>query len=203
MRLFLFSLLVTFSMNAQDNQLPYYEIPEAPESFTAGSVTSRMIDGLGFRYYWVTEGLSEKDLAFKPSESGQSSLEVVQHIHALSEMILQAAKEEVSDFTTEEKTYGFDEMRKLTLLNFQEASKLFKALETLENNKVIFKSSRGTREFPFWNLVNGPIADAIWHCGQVVSYRRSSGNPYNSKACLLYTSPSPRDKRQSRMPSSA
>ena len=27
--------------------------------------------------------------------------------------------------------------------------------------------------------------------------------PINSEACLLYTSPSPRDKRQSRMPSSA
>ena len=26
---------------------------------------------------------------------------------------------------------------------------------------------------------------------------------YNKKVCLLYTSPSPRDKRQSRMPSSA
>ena len=28
-------------------------------------------------------------------------------------------------------------------------------------------------------------------------------NPRLSKVCLLYTSPSPRDKRQSRMPSSA
>ena len=28
-------------------------------------------------------------------------------------------------------------------------------------------------------------------------------NPENSNTCLLYTSPSPRDKRQSRMPSSA
>ena len=27
--------------------------------------------------------------------------------------------------------------------------------------------------------------------------------PYSHKLCLLYTSPSPRDKRQSRMPSSA
>ena len=27
--------------------------------------------------------------------------------------------------------------------------------------------------------------------------------PYTSEICLLYTSPSPRDKRQSRMPSSA
>ena len=30
-----------------------------------------------------------------------------------------------------------------------------------------------------------------------------SGNPWQKKDCLLYTSPSPRDKRQSRMPSSA
>ena len=29
------------------------------------------------------------------------------------------------------------------------------------------------------------------------------GRYYNRQACLLYTSPSPRDKRQSRMPSSA
>ena len=29
------------------------------------------------------------------------------------------------------------------------------------------------------------------------------GNIYMGKVCLLYTSPSPRDKRQSRMPSSA
>ena len=28
-------------------------------------------------------------------------------------------------------------------------------------------------------------------------------NEYNNITCLLYTSPSPRDKRQSRMPSSA
>ena len=30
-----------------------------------------------------------------------------------------------------------------------------------------------------------------------------SDNEYNAETCLLYTSPSPRDKRQSRMPSSA
>ena len=36
-----------------------------------------------------------------------------------------------------------------------------------------------------WNQINGPIADALWHCGQVVSFRRASGNPYNSKASLF------------------
>jgi hypothetical protein len=32
-------------------------------------------------------------------------------------------------------------------------------------------------EFPFWNQINGPISDALWHCGQVVMNRRASGNP--------------------------
>ena len=47
-----------------------------------------------------------------------------------------------------------------------------------------------------------------WHVGnpadrrmQAAANRRGINLP--SRACLLYTSPSPRDKRQSRMPSSA
>ena len=40
--------------------------------------------------------------------------------------------------------------------------------------------------FPGYILVNMELSDAAW-----------------SLVCLLYTSPSPRDKRQSRMPSSA
>ena len=51
--------------NAQD-KLPYDKIPDAPESYTAGSVVSRMIDGLGFRYYWATDGLRTEDLQYRP-----------------------------------------------------------------------------------------------------------------------------------------
>ena len=48
--------------------------------------------------------------------------------------------------------------------------------------------------------------------GNVISFKQTSENEYEGKVsgsaekpydCLLYTSPSPRDKRQSRMPSSA
>ena len=51
--------------------------------------------------------------------------------------------------------------------------------------QIIFKKEKGTTELPFWNMINGPIADALWHCGQIVSFRRSSGNPYNSNASVL------------------
>ncbi|HNP07210.1 MAG TPA: hypothetical protein PKN99_06270 [Cyclobacteriaceae bacterium] len=50
---------------------------------------------------------------------------------------------------------------------------------------MVFQSGDKKTEYPFWNLLNGPIADAIWHVGQVVSFRRSSGNPINSKAEVL------------------
>ena len=49
-----------------------------------------------------------------------------------------------------------------------------------------------------------PDEDINW--GEVVSSGVFGAIPFMdipSKACLLYTSPSPRDKRQSRMPSSA
>ena len=37
----------------------------------------------------------------------------------------------------------------------------------------------------------------------IEQYKFSNELDYNSKACLLYTSPSPRDRTRSRMPSSA
>ena len=73
--------------------------------------------------------------------------------------------------------YGKPLELKKTLENLQQAS------ETLKNSKDIgqYKMIFGEKEFPFWNAINGPIADAIWHVGQVVSFRRSSGNPINPK----------------------
>ena len=53
-----------FSLHAQNKTLPYYEIPAYPETFTSGGIAARVVDGLGFRFYWATEGLRESDLLF-------------------------------------------------------------------------------------------------------------------------------------------
>jgi hypothetical protein len=55
----------------------------------------------------------------------------------------------------------------------------------LEELKIVVKRGEETSDFPFWNLINGPIADAIYHCGQIVSYRRSSVNPSNPKVSVF------------------
>ena len=61
------------TIKSQNQDLPYYEIPAYPEVYSQGTVTARMIDGLGFRYYWATEGLREVDLKFKPNDEARTS----------------------------------------------------------------------------------------------------------------------------------
>ncbi len=186
MRLLITLLILPLFMTAQNtSELPYYEIPEAPESYNAGTVAARMVDGLGFRYYHATDGLTEKDLEFKPSEKGRTAFQTIEHIFNLSEMIVNTALQQATDFTTEPEELSFEDMRKQTLLNFKKASDALKDLENLDKNKLTFITGGGTRDYPFWNAINGPISDALWHCGQVVSFRRSSGNPFNSKASVL------------------
>ncbi|WP_299120704.1 hypothetical protein [uncultured Tenacibaculum sp.] len=168
-------LLITKTMNSQE--LPYYEIPQAPKEYTEGTVASRMIDGLGFRYYWATEGLKEKDLQYKPSKEARNMFDTLDHILVLSIMTLSAVEETEMKFP-KEGSLTFAEMRKLTLENFKKSSDILRTSNNL--SKYIMKINRGNgkvQEYPFWNQLNGPIADAIWHVGQVVSFRRTAGNP--------------------------
>lgn len=160
-------------------KLPYYQIPEAAKEFTPGTTASRMIDGLGFRYYWATEGLRAEDLAFKPNEAARTTSETIDHILGLSQVILNATLKVANGAKQPEMTFA--EKRKKTLENLQQASTILRESKDISQYKMIF----GETEFPFWNAINGPIADAIWHTGQVVSFRRSSGNPFPKGVSLL------------------
>ncbi|MEQ8473472.1 MAG: hypothetical protein RIC35_19905 [Marinoscillum sp.] len=180
--LILFLLVSTIATYAQAD-LPYAEIPEYPESYTAESSVARMIDGLGFRYYWATEGLREEDLKFKPSEEARTSRETLEHIHGLTNFFVNTTRGEVQN-SVDATEMSFEELRKATLANIQEASEILKSgTVTLDDLIVRFESSDMT--YPYWNLINGPIADALWHVGQVVSFRRSSGNPFNSNVSVF------------------
>lgn len=180
------NFLVASTAMAQ-TELPYREIPDYPAAFTAGTVAARVVDGLGFRYYWATEGLRPEDLAFQANKDGRTTLETVQHIYELTLSIANSTKNAVNDATIAKPKLTFEELRKATLDNIREASERLKKASDADVSamKVIFKNAQGTREFPFWNELNGPIADALWHTGQVVTYRRGSGNPYNDKASVF------------------
>ena len=172
-------ILICTQMAAQDSSnLPYYQIPDYPETYSAGNVVGRLLDGLGFRYYWATEGLTKTDLEFRPSEEARTSKETLDHIYGLSMTIINSIQS-APNLPREKPDMSFDQMRRLTLENIGKASQLAKggSSSDLENYRAIFNRENSSTEYPFWNMLNGPIADAIYHTGQVVSFRRSSGNP--------------------------
>ncbi len=184
----LFLCLSTIAINAQNrnSELPYYQIPDYPEKYTNMTVAARMVDGLGFRYYWATEGLREEDLAYKPSPEARDTRHTLEHIYGLSRTIINAAKGQANEGPLD-MDISYEEMRKNTLINIKSASDILKSSKKkdMKKMKAIFKRKDRTSEYPFWNMINGPIADAIWHCGQVVSFRRASGNPFNSKVSVF------------------
>ncbi|GAA4278221.1 hypothetical protein JJQ60_16230 [Aquimarina mytili] len=185
--LFFSFTLIGYCQNSDTMKLPYEQIPEAPDDYTSGNVIARFIDGLGYRYYWATEGLTEKDLQFSPSEEARTTLQTIEHVYGLSIGILNAPQNLPNIRTTDTLNLSFDELRKQTLLNLKKASALFsgKSAEEVSKYKVIFQSKEKTREFPYWNMINGQISDAIYHVGQIVSFRRSSGNAMNSKVSVF------------------
>lgn len=175
------------TQESEQMELPYYQIPEYPESFTATTVTARMVDGLGFRYYWATEGLRPEDLEYKPSETGRTCLETLDHIYGLTTTLLNAVKKQPNDRATPRPKLEYPELREATLMNIKMASDILKdsAEGEMEDMDLVFKRGTSSSEFPFWNMLNGPLADAIWHTGQIVVLRRASGNPFDSRASVF------------------
>lgn len=178
MRPFLLILtLFTFtntSAQLTEEQFPYYELPEYPETYTAGTMAARMVDALGFRYYWATEDLKGSDLAYMPSDDVRSTGETVDHILDLSYVILNSTLKQQNGKNDYSEMDLYDK-RKQTLINLKTAADILRVSDDISQFKILF----GEREIPFWNNVNGPISDAIWHCGQIASFRRNSGNPIN------------------------
>ena len=169
------SMSLSFAQQKIDSDLPYYEVPDYPEEFTAGTMAARMIDALGFRFYWASDSLTEKDLNYKPNPESRSAKETIKHIYDLSKIIVNSTLKKDNERIDEALSYT--EMRANTLFNLKTAADILRNSGDISEYKIIF----GEREIPFWNQVNGPIADAIWHCGQLVIFRRTTGNPINPK----------------------
>jgi hypothetical protein len=171
-----------FTMTATGQMLPYAIIPEQPIEYTAATVTARMIDGLGFRFYWATEGLSEQDYKFKPGDDARTIGETISHIYGLTNMIKYASLKKADDREVYAEITIF-EMRNEVLKTLKKSADIFRNANSKEMVEFNIISKRGDKEtvIPFWNAINGPLEDAVWHAGQIVTLRRMAGNPINSK----------------------
>jgi hypothetical protein len=178
MKKIVFIFFFSTSLMAQE-ALPFREIGNAPQDYTAGNLISRMIEGLGFRYYWATDGLAVVDMAYQPSPDARSLYETLEHIYGLCNVISNIALVRPSVRPPEAIPADFESLRKATLEHLQTAQKIFLSLdaEALSKMEIIFERGGEQQHFPLWNLLNGPLSDALYHTGQVVVFRRSAGNP--------------------------
>ncbi|WP_323755813.1 hypothetical protein [Roseivirga sp.] len=182
----LFLLSFVGITNAQD--LPFREMPPFAKAYTSGTLMGRMSDGLGFRFYWATEGLNVDNLNFKAGEESRTIGETVDHIYTLVLMFTNAVMEQPTTFPIETKDLTFIEKRSKVLSFIQTASALLKMSndEDFERYNLVSQFAGGNgQKLPFWNGLNGPLEDALWHIGQVVTLRRMAGNPINPKVDFM------------------
>jgi len=164
--------LFTSSLFSQE-EAPYNfnrfaDISATSSEFTSSNVVARMIEGLGFRYYWASIDLRKEDLAYQPAESGRTTMETLSHIHGLSEFMasfLDLVPTRMNDAD------NYEMLRRATLINLEMAERTLKAMGSDD-----FESYQ-QGQVTFWQFINGPVSDAIWHSGQLVMMRRASGNP--------------------------
>lgn len=163
-------------------QTKFAEIGAYPEKFNVGNVLSRLMDGLGFRYYWATENLNENDLEYSPGNGNRSVYDTLNHLFNMIDFAGSILEDKTHPFPEKEYTLSLHEIRYKTLNRIDKLKKLLQEAEDsdLEKLKVKVKVEENYMEFPIWHLIHGPLVDSFYHLGQVVSFRRANGNPIDS-----------------------
>lgn len=160
----------------------YTSIPEAPETVSAAGAIVRLVDGLGFRYRLATDGLTEHELNFRPTEQSKTLMQLLVHIHAMAKMSNRVFGGEPSEGPASER---FKDVRIDTLIQYHNMSTRLRTLSDEGLQKCAFKHPASETPLPFWYLINGQIADSLTHVGQISSWRRIAGNPQPTGRSVL------------------
>ncbi len=155
----------------------FHRIPPYPDSVSGTTTLVRLLDGLGFRFRWSTEGLSDEDYGFRPAPDCMSIGELVGHVWGLVNLVCLSVGLD-----------GFgrgDEISVIRVSALEMIHALRDALDAMSNEELKGITIDGR---PFWHIINGPISDALTHVGQINSFRRLAGNP-TPKANVFVGSP--------------
>jgi len=141
----------------------YRSLPAFPERYDAGGVLARLCDAIGFRYHWATDRLRAEDWDFRPTDASMSIGELDRHIHALLRRVAAAFALPVGEVESTEPA-----ARRAAFLAL---------LARLRQRLLDMPAEDLPAVGDFWLLINGPLADALSHIGQVAAFRRMAGNP--------------------------
>ena len=165
-----------------NDKLPFYQLDSYPAQVSGPSVVVRLLDALGFRFHWATQGLNEQDYAFSPGQGCQSIGQLIEHIWGLVHWISSTnrGREETRPEAPQEQRAHI-----LHMLH-----QLRKHVSTLDDPALAAVTING---HAFWHLLNGPLADALTHVGQINVLRRLAGNP--TPRASVFTGKPPGDKK--------
>ena len=146
--------------------MDYHRIDEYPERVNAVAVVLRLLDGLGFRFYWATYELDGDDYGFTPAEGGNSIGWMVSHIWGLLNWIYlnitgEQAKRPSSEI--DQRNHVLNLIRMIQ-----------EDINRMSDEQLAEVQIEG---LPFWHIINGPISDALSHIGQINMARRLMGKP--------------------------
>ena len=158
----------------------FHRIPPYPDSISGTTTLVRLLDGLGFRFRWSTEDLSDDDYSFKPAHDCMSIEELVRHVWGLVNWVCLSVGLD-----------GFERGDDISLTRGRILEMIYALREALDSMSDEDLKGLTIDGKPFWHIINGPISDALTHVGQINSFRRQAGNP-TPKANVFTGSP-PRD----------
>jgi hypothetical protein len=107
-----------------------------------------------------------------------SILQLVQHIWGLANWINLSITGEKKERPSE-----FQQLRIATLDLIVSTRRIVAETSADELGRITIEG------LPFWHILNGPLADAITHVGQINSFRRLAGNPTPSANVFTGTPP--------------
>jgi hypothetical protein len=145
----------------------YYRIPDYPTRVSSAAILARLLDGLGFRFYWATDGLRQEDYTFRPAADVKSIEELTMHVWQLMNLISTGA---LKTKQYKKPKNGRDAREKALII----ISDLKKAMLSMSDEELAMLTLLGK---PFWHIINGPVSDALTHTGQINSFRRLNRNP--------------------------
>ena len=152
----------------------FRSLPPGPAAVNGSAVLVRLVEGIGFRFRWATEGLREQDLAFRPTPDSMSIAELGGHVLELVAWVAKAAGA-IPEAPRAPEPPAFPEVRQKVLETLASLRARLALMRDEDIAGIRIPSRSGPVPWP--HLVNGPLADALTHIGQINVLRRSCGNP--------------------------
>jgi hypothetical protein len=144
----------------------FKNIEEYPPGISATAIMSRMVDGVGFRFFWATFNQKVETYNYAPGEGRWNIFDTVSHIWDLARFLLMSLNFNENVKKPEEP----DELRESVLYLLFSLRLLFSEMDDSELTKITIKNK------PFWHFINGPLEDMVSHVGAIDNLRRTAGD---------------------------